>query len=281
MTLAQWLAAPASVLTGYERWYVYALFASQSRDMPMPPESAVLMRVHHWLVVIACVLTLLAPQGFGLFVAGTFILECGSMTYNLRELYPESKAMQWLYYLAMPISNILAICGGIYMLGMPGLPVWMKVLYFLADIGVCLGRQRHALKDAGLISSSSSADVDEGGAPMSGEAEPSVATSALLRRKRSSATQRRLPHGCRPRRGRISPAMVFVGSASAALAGSWLARKPQQPAGPSRSHNMAERHLSTLPSRAQQAALYGQSSAQTFKAALPLFRTALGQHRLR
>jgi len=182
ISLADWLAAPASKLQGFEWWYVYALFASMSRDMfPMPAESSMLMKVHHWLVVFACVFVLLAPKGFGLFVAGTFILECGSMTYNLRELYPNSIAMQWVYQLSMPVSNIVAVAGGLYMLRMPGLPLWMKVLYFTADIGVCLGRQRHAIKDAqasGLLGKP--APLDD----TSPQASSAVATKAFRPQQR-------------------------------------------------------------------------------------------------
>eukprot|EP00439_Symbiodinium_sp_Y106_P080737 s1165_g19.t1 len=51
----------------------------------------------------------------------------------------------------MPASNIAALAGGLLFLNMQEVPLWMRVLYFAADVGVCIGRQRHALKDAGLI----------------------------------------------------------------------------------------------------------------------------------
>ncbi|CAE7497354.1 unnamed protein product [Symbiodinium pilosum] len=51
----------------------------------------------------------------------------------------------------MPASNIVALAGGLLLLHMQDVPLWMRVLYFTADVGVCIGRQRHALKDAGLI----------------------------------------------------------------------------------------------------------------------------------
>ncbi|CAE7323935.1 unnamed protein product [Symbiodinium natans] len=87
--MGRWLASAAHELPNASRWYVFALFGSQSRDMcPMPAEASFLMKVHHYVVTVACLLSLLAPKGFGLFIAGTFVLELGSMFYNLRVLYP-------------------------------------------------------------------------------------------------------------------------------------------------------------------------------------------------
>mmetsp|Transcript_4065 Transcript_4065/g.9493 ORF Transcript_4065/g.9493 Transcript_4065/m.9493 type:complete len:323 (-) Transcript_4065:57-1025(-) len=154
LDFGQWLAAGSKELPDVSQWYIFALFGSQSRDMcPMPAATSFLMKVHHYVVTVACVLCLLAPKGMGLFVAGTFILELGSMFYNLRVLYPGCKMAEVLYQVTMPTSNILALAGGLLLLHMQDVPLWMKVLYFVADVGVCIGRQRHALKDAGLIGS--------------------------------------------------------------------------------------------------------------------------------
>lgn len=151
-TFGEWLALSSFELSGWARWYVYALFASQTRDMfPMPAAASSTMKVHHWLVIIACVLSLAAPAGFGLFVVSTFILELGSLTFNLRKLYPKSFLISIVYQACMFASNVAAVAGGVVMLGMPSLPMWMKLLYFVADVGVCIGRQRHAFKEAGLL----------------------------------------------------------------------------------------------------------------------------------
>jgi len=168
---SQWLAQPASAAGVYARWYVYALFASQTRDMfPMPPESSMTMKVHHWVVVVACVLALYAPSGFGLFVAGTFALELGSMTFNLRKLYSTSSAVAALYQTTMFCSNVAALLGGLFMLRMKDIPIWMKALYFAADVGVCIGRQLHALKDAGVLGKNHNADAPADGGSKEGEA---------------------------------------------------------------------------------------------------------------
>lgn len=149
---SQWLTASAPELPTKSLWYVFSLFGSQSRDMcPMPAATSFLMKVHHWVVTIACVLALFAPKGFGLFIAGTFVLELGSLFYNLRVLYPGNKLINVMYQTFMPLSNLAALAGGVLLLSMKEVPLWMRVLYFTADVGVCLGRQRHALKDAGLL----------------------------------------------------------------------------------------------------------------------------------
>lgn len=178
--LDEWLMASAAKLSGVERWYVYALFASQTRDMfPMPAKASFMMKLHHWVVVIACILSLCAPQGFGLFVLGTFVLELGSMTFNLRVLYPGSTAVAWTYQTCMLASNVAALAGGALMVCMPGIPVWMKMLYFAADVGVCLGRQRHALKDAGLLGRHRAMAKASGTIPAASAASThAVATSA-------------------------------------------------------------------------------------------------------
>jgi len=152
LDVSHWLTAGACKLPSMSRWYVFALFGSQSRDMcPMPANTSFLMKVHHYVVTLACLLSLLAPKGFGLFIAGTFILELGSMFYNLRVLYPGRRLIEVVYQVTMPASNIAALAGGLLFLNMQEVPLWMRVLYFAADVGVCIGRQRHALKDAGLI----------------------------------------------------------------------------------------------------------------------------------
>eukprot|EP00439_Symbiodinium_sp_Y106_P000797 s7113_g1.t1 len=77
LDVSHWLTAGACKLPSMSRWYVFALFGSQSRDMcPMPANTSFLMKVHHYVVTLACLLSLLAPKGFGLFIAGTFILDC-------------------------------------------------------------------------------------------------------------------------------------------------------------------------------------------------------------
>eukprot|EP00930_Biecheleria_cincta_P038034 TRINITY_DN26131_c0_g1_i2.p1 TRINITY_DN26131_c0_g1~~TRINITY_DN26131_c0_g1_i2.p1 ORF type:complete len:315 (+),score=54.96 TRINITY_DN26131_c0_g1_i2:257-1201(+) len=186
-TLGEWLVAPAHAMPGVGLWYVYALFASQTRDMcPMPADTSTLMKVHHWVVVVACLLSLVAPQGFGLFVGGTFVLELGSLLFNLRVLYPGSRVISVLYQVVMLASNMTAMAGGVLLLGLKQIPAWMRALYFAADVGVCIGRQRHALKDAGLIGSRAKAS------PEAGSAQQGVAAAAempgrQLRRRRPMA----------------------------------------------------------------------------------------------
>jgi len=188
-------------LSSFERWYVYALFASQTRDMcPMPAKASTTMRVHHWVVVVACLLSLCAPVGFGLFVAGTFVLELGSMTFNLRKLYPRSRAVCLLYQMSMLSSNVVAIAGGVLMMSLTGNPLWMKTLYFAADVGVCIGRQEHALKDAGLIGRSSNKQQQDsltGTSTAEGKIDGSGARKGTARNARNSGTD----VGCKgPRR---------------------------------------------------------------------------------
>jgi len=153
--LEAWAVRSAAQLGQWERVYVLALFASQSRDMfPMPAAADFMMRLHHWVVMVACVSAFFTPAGFGLFIAGTFVLELGSMTFNLRTLYPDSAAAVPVYHVCMLASNVAALYGGYYMVTqIDAIPAPIKGAFALADLGVCLGRQRHALKDAGLIGS--------------------------------------------------------------------------------------------------------------------------------
>mmetsp|Transcript_122093 Transcript_122093/g.352921 ORF Transcript_122093/g.352921 Transcript_122093/m.352921 type:complete len:169 (+) Transcript_122093:120-626(+) len=118
---------------------------------PMPAGASITMKVHHWVVVIACVLAILSPSGFGLFVMGSFALELGSLTFNLRTLYPRYPAISILYQVCMLLSNIAGFLVGVQMLQISNIQLWMKLLFFVADVGVCIGRQMHALKDAGCI----------------------------------------------------------------------------------------------------------------------------------
>ena len=109
-----WAGQSAPELGHWERTYVLALFASQSRDMfdggvpgRMAKEADFMMRLHHWVVMFACVGAFFAPAGFGLFIAGTFVLELGSMTYNLRTLYPDSAAVVPLYQVCVVVFFLL------------------------------------------------------------------------------------------------------------------------------------------------------------------------------
>lgn len=69
------------------------------------------------------------------------------MTFNLRKLYPDSSLILMLYQITMLLSNLAALVGGFVMLRLTGMPLWMKALYFVADVGVVIGRQLHALKE--------------------------------------------------------------------------------------------------------------------------------------
>ena len=71
---------------------------------------------------------------------------------------PGSSAVALVYQVCMLASNVAALAGGYYMImEVEAVPGPIKAIYALADVGVCLGRQRHALKDAGLIGSKSHA----------------------------------------------------------------------------------------------------------------------------
>lgn len=186
----EYFALSASASSVYGRWYVYALFAAQTRDLPMPAATSTVLKVHHWLVVVACCFALLAPSGFGLFIGGTFVLETGSLLYNMRKLYPASTIIRILYHVCMTSSNAIAVFLGVYvLLGLKGFPVWMKAIYLAADFGVCIGRQHAALKDLGLLgkkaknatavaiggsgaSSSSAADLGRGSSTAAGAMRP-------------------------------------------------------------------------------------------------------------
>lgn len=188
--LDQWLRLPASQLSGFERWYIYALFASQSRDMipKMPSAASMTMKVHHWVVVVASVLSLTAPAGFGLFIAGTFVLELGSMTFNLRTLYPGSQAINALYQVCMLTSNLVAVALGVFMLRVESIAWWMRALFFTADVGVCIGRQLHAMKDAGVLKSSKhSGGSAVEGLSTTGSRTAATASAAMARGKGRSA----------------------------------------------------------------------------------------------
>jgi len=198
-----WFSMSAAQLPGFERWYVYALFASQSRDMipRMPKTAGTIMIVHHWVVVIASALALLAPQGFGIFIAGTFALELGSLTFNLRKLYPENKWIVPLYQTVMTASNIAAPYFGFLMLKMK-LPLPLKALFFVADVGVCIGRQHHALKDLGFFGGLSHAAEPEPAADASGDGVARNAFKAARRltpcwdsASRHSSSRRQRTHG--------------------------------------------------------------------------------------
>eukprot|EP00747_Dinoflagellata_sp_TGD_P217231 gnl/TRDRNA2_/TRDRNA2_89665_c0_seq1.p1 gnl/TRDRNA2_/TRDRNA2_89665_c0~~gnl/TRDRNA2_/TRDRNA2_89665_c0_seq1.p1 ORF type:complete len:250 (-),score=36.94 gnl/TRDRNA2_/TRDRNA2_89665_c0_seq1:123-761(-) len=155
LSIQGWLSAPASALGVWERCYVLALFASQSRDMfPLPKEVDFMMVLHHWVVMIACVAAFFVPAGFGLFILGTFVLEMGSMTFNMRTLYPDKRVLVPIYQASMFASNIAALACGYYMVSaMDSVPSAMKVIFLVADVGIVIGRQRHALKDLGLLGS--------------------------------------------------------------------------------------------------------------------------------
>jgi len=155
---AEYLNAPASEEAVFERWFVYALFATQSRDMvpKMPEGCGTTMIVHHWVVVLACLGILHVPQAFGFFVWGSFALECGSLTYNLRVIFEESKVVEFLYQMCMASSNVIAVALGLGAVLISELSLPIKALFFAADVGVCIGRQHHALKDLGVLGGSSS-----------------------------------------------------------------------------------------------------------------------------
>mmetsp|Transcript_53273 Transcript_53273/g.95604 ORF Transcript_53273/g.95604 Transcript_53273/m.95604 type:complete len:320 (+) Transcript_53273:92-1051(+) len=215
LSFAQYLKAPSIALPLRARWYVYSLFGSQARDMcPMPAATSMLMKVHHWVVVCACALALMAPKGFGLFTASTFVLECGSMMYNLRVLYPGSSVINVLYQVVMLISNSVAILGGVYFLKISDVPLWFRLLFFIADFGVCLGRQRHALKDAGFIGSKNEAfDAESRGAAAS------VATLAMPQRRAAAMNRSRT---------KVAAKKACWPWAGMALAGAFRPRTPGQ-----------------------------------------------------
>uniref|UniRef100_A0A7S1AFG9 TLC domain-containing protein n=1 Tax=Noctiluca scintillans TaxID=2966 RepID=A0A7S1AFG9_NOCSC len=150
LSLFQWLSASAQELPGFEHWYIYALFGAQTRDMipRMPSGASMMLKVHHWVVVVACVVVLFTPQGFGLFVAGSFFLELGSAFYNLHELFPDSVAVLVVYEATMPVSNVLALVCLPALFRMSRLPLWLRILFAMADVGVVIGRQLKAVKTA-------------------------------------------------------------------------------------------------------------------------------------
>lgn len=112
--------------------------------------------------------------------------ELGSLFYNLRVLYPGAECSELLKALrkhadqhTLPGGLLYSVChsladvyacvehcrigwwsalgietaysegsyGSRLLLRMQEVPLWMRVLYFAADLGVCIGRQRHALKE--------------------------------------------------------------------------------------------------------------------------------------
>jgi hypothetical protein len=98
-----------------------------------------------------CAATLAAPAGAGLYIMGTFILELGSIFFNLRTMYPESEPLKWMYYVTMPISNLLALGLGGFMCftKLPGIGLGFKSLFGLSVLGVTFGRHRHQMIDMG------------------------------------------------------------------------------------------------------------------------------------
>ena len=124
-------------------------FRSQARDI-LKWEN-MLLWVHHVVVMSTCAATLAAPAGAGLYIMGTFILELGSIFFNLRTMYPESEPLKWMYYVTMPISNLLALGLGGFMCftKLPGIGLGFKSLFGLSVLGVTFGRHRHQMIDMG------------------------------------------------------------------------------------------------------------------------------------
>eukprot|EP00929_Paragymnodinium_shiwhaense_P080661 TRINITY_DN42082_c0_g1_i1.p1 TRINITY_DN42082_c0_g1~~TRINITY_DN42082_c0_g1_i1.p1 ORF type:complete len:351 (+),score=47.06 TRINITY_DN42082_c0_g1_i1:90-1142(+) len=149
LSLDAWFSASAASAGQPSRWYTYALFASQARDMipRMPAAASKLMVIHHWIVCVSCCLALLTPGGFGIFVAGSFLLECGSMTYNLRTLYGGSTLVAVVYQVCMLASNLAACYLSLLWLRVDSVPAAVKALFFVVGNLVIAGRQRHAIKD--------------------------------------------------------------------------------------------------------------------------------------
>eukprot|EP00667_Euglena_gracilis_P022697 EG_transcript_25333 len=146
----QWLLQPWDGFRRplYTRSYLYALFASQSRDISQTKNR--LLFVHHLVVMATSAGALALSAAPGLFTFGTALLEFGSFFYNLYTLYPDSPAIKCAYHCLMPVTNIGALGLGVVLYReQTPLNAWVKGAYLSCLVGVCYGRHRHQMIDLG------------------------------------------------------------------------------------------------------------------------------------
>jgi len=134
------------------QWYVYVLFGSQVRDLNQWENK--LLFAHHIIVIATCLATLKLPAGAGMYLYCSGTLEMGSVFYNLRVLYPNSRIAHVLYAVAMPASNLAACAMGALLPWFPGTVAPATRAFFAVCLfAVCIGREREHLRSIGVLSS--------------------------------------------------------------------------------------------------------------------------------
>ena len=84
-----------------------------------------------------------------MFAFTSFVLEWGSMWYNLHNLYPTSGVLDLMYHVMMASSNAFGLVGGAWFVlnRSDGPQLWARGVYGVITVGVVIGRQHHALRD--------------------------------------------------------------------------------------------------------------------------------------
>ena len=137
----------------WEGAYLVVLFAAQAKDMLPPPKTATTSLIlHHWAIMIISFLAFFLTGAFNVFAFGSFVLELGTLWYNLHNLYPTSAALNVAYHVAMLASNIFGLVSSTWFIinrsdSSKGPQLWACAVYGVVAIGVIIGRQHHALRD--------------------------------------------------------------------------------------------------------------------------------------
>lgn len=157
---AQWFFASETELAmkglKWESWYMVVLFTAQSRDMlPFPSNGSKSLFWHHVGVMLTSFFAFYLSGAFNIFAFTSWLLELGSMWFNLHAVYPKSSFLNMMYQSMMLLSNIAGfVLGSWFVLNDTGRPqMWARVVYGAITIAVVIGRQHHALRDAGWVRS--------------------------------------------------------------------------------------------------------------------------------
>lgn len=151
-SFSQWLYSDASDLgkAGCVSHILYmtALYASQARDMlPPPKDCPTKLIVHHYAVMICVTLYFYVGGGAGnIFLFYSWLMEQGSMFYNMFNLHQTSTFWFIVYQISMVLSNVLSLYGA-YDLYNTETQMWSKITYCFTTVGVSIGRQLHAYNE--------------------------------------------------------------------------------------------------------------------------------------
>ena len=117
--------------------------------LPPPKTATTTFIAHHWAVMICSFLAFYLTGAFNIFAFTSFVLEFGSMWFNLHNLFPTSVALDLMYHVMMLGSNVFGLIGGSWFVlnSSAGPQLWARAVYGIITIGVVIGRQHHALRD--------------------------------------------------------------------------------------------------------------------------------------